>query len=153
MLLAVVELILNYTYKLMKKLSILFFSLLLLNVAYAQEDPKVEVTDGPKIVFAEDTHDFGDIEQGTKVSHVFNFENAGTQPLILSNVLTTCGCTATDWPRDPVAPGDGGKIEVSFNSAGKMGKQNKVITVVSNAVNAQERVKIITNVLQKKETK
>ncbi|MGB3852546.1 MAG: DUF1573 domain-containing protein [Tunicatimonas sp.] len=137
----------------MKKLSILFFSLLLLNVAYAQEDPKVEVTDGPKIVFAEDTHDFGDIEQGTKVSHVFNFENAGTQPLILSNVLTTCGCTATDWPRDPVAPGDGGKIEVSFNSAGKMGKQNKVITVVSNAVNAQERVKIITNVLQKKETK
>ncbi len=137
----------------MKKLSILFFSLLFISAAYAQEDPKVEVTDGPKIVFSEDTHDFGDIEQGTKVSHVFAFENSGTQPLILSNVLTTCGCTATDWPRDPVAPGDGGKIEVSFNSAGKMGKQNKVITVVSNAVNAQERVKIITNVLPKKETK
>ncbi len=147
------EHILNYTYKLMKKLSVLFFSLLFISAAYAQEDAKVEVTDGPKIVFAEDTHDFGDIEQGTKVSYVFNFENSGTQPLILSNVLTTCGCTATDWPRDPVAPGDGGKIEVSFNSAGKMGKQNKVITVVSNAVNAQERVKIITNVLPKKETK
>ena len=137
----------------MKKLSIFFFSLLFISTAYAQEEPKVEVTDGPKIVFAEDTHDFGDIEQGTKVSHVFAFENSGTQPLILSNVLTTCGCTATDWPREPVAPGDGGKIEVSFNSAGKMGKQNKVITVVSNAVNAQERVKIITNVLPKKETK
>ncbi len=147
------EHILNYTYKLMKKLSILFFSLLFISAAYAQEDAKVEVTDGPKIVFAEDTHDFGDIEQGTKVSHVFDFENSGTQPLILSNVLTTCGCTATDWPREPVAPGDGGKIEVSFNSAGKMGKQNKVITVVSNAVNAQERVKIITNVLPKKEAK
>ena len=147
------KLILNYTYKLMKKLSILFFSLLFISAAYAQEEPKVEVTDGPKIVFSEDTHDFGDIEQGTKVSHVFAFENSGTQPLILSNVLTTCGCTATDWPRDPVAPGGGGKIEVSFNSAGKMGKQNKVITVVSNAVNAQERVKIITNVLPKKETK
>ncbi|MGB3777801.1 MAG: DUF1573 domain-containing protein [Tunicatimonas sp.] len=137
----------------MKKLSILFFSLLFISAAYAQEDAKVEMTDGPKIVFAEDTHDFGDIEQGTKVSHVFDFENSGTQPLILSNVLTTCGCTATDWPREPVAPGDGGKIEVSFNSAGKMGKQNKVITVVSNAVNAQERVKIITNVLPKKEAK
>ncbi len=135
----------------MKKLSILFFTLLLLHTAYAQEEATAEVTDGPKITFSEDTHDFGDIEQGTKVSHVFNFENAGTEPLILSNVLTTCGCTATDWPRDPVVPGDGGKIEVSFNSAGKMGKQNKVITVVSNAVNAQERVKIITNVLPKKE--
>lgn len=137
----------------MKKLSILFLSLLLINAAYAQEDANVEVTDGPKIVFAEDTHDFGDIEQGDKVSHVFNFENSGTQPLILSNVLTTCGCTATDWPRDPIAPGDGGKIEVSFNSAGKMGKQNKVVTIVSNAVNAQERVKIITNILPKKEAK
>ena len=135
----------------MKKLSILFFTLLLLNAAYAQEESTVEVTDGPKIAFSEDTHDFGDIEQGTKVSHVFSFENAGTEPLILSNVLTTCGCTATDWPRDPIAPGSGGKIEVSFNSAGKMGKQNKVITVVSNAVNAQERVKIITNVLPRKE--
>lgn len=135
----------------MKKLSILFFTLLLLNAAYAQEEATVEVTDGPKITFEEATHDFGDIEQGTKVSHVFNFENAGTEPLILSNVLTTCGCTATDWPRDPIAPGGGGKIEVSFNSAGKMGKQNKVITVVSNAVNAQERVKIITNVLPRKE--
>ena len=136
----------------MKKLSILFFTLLLLNAAYAQEDQAVEATDGPQITFAEDTHDFGDIEQGTKVSHTFEFENVGTEPLILSNVLTTCGCTATDWPRDPVAPGNGGKIEVSFNSAGKMGKQNKVITVVSNATNAQERVKIITNVLPKKET-
>ena len=135
----------------MKKLSILFFSLFLLNAAYAQENAVAESTDGPQITFAEDTHDFGDIEQGTKVSHTFEFENAGTEPLILSNVLTTCGCTATDWPRDPVAPGDGGKIEVSFNSAGKMGKQNKVVTVVSNATNAQERVKIITNVLPKKE--
>lgn len=137
----------------MKKLSILFFSLLLLNVAYAQETPAAdaEAADGPKITFAETSHDFGDIEQGTKVSHTFAFENAGTEPLILSNVLTTCGCTATDWPREPVAPGEGGTIGVSFNSAGKMGKQNKVITVVSNAVNAQERVKIITNVLPKKE--
>ena len=137
----------------MKKLSILFFSLLLLNVAYAQEEPDVEVTDGPKITFAEASHDFGDIEQGEKVNYVFEFENTGTEPLILSNVLTTCGCTATDWPREPIAPGEGGKVEVSFNSAGKMGKQNKVVTIVSNAVNAQERVKIITNVLPKKETR
>ncbi len=135
----------------MKKLSILFFSLLLINVAYAQEATTEEATDGPKIVFAEASHDFGDIEQGDKVSYVFEFENAGTEPLILSNVLTTCGCTATDWPREPVAPGESGKVGVSFNSAGKMGKQNKVITVVSNATNAQERVKIITNVLPKKE--
>ena len=137
----------------MKKLVVLFFGLLLLNTAFAQQEADVTVKDGPKIVFAETTHDFGDIEQGDKVNYTFKFTNEGTQPLILSNVLTTCGCTATDWPRDPVAPNEGGKIDVTFNSAGKMGKQNKVITVVSNAVNPQERVSIVTNVMPKGETK
>ena len=137
----------------MKKLVVLFFGLLLFSTAFAQEAADVTVKDGPKIVFSETTHDFGDIEQGEKVNYTFAFTNEGTQPLILSNVLTTCGCTATDWPRDPVAPSEGGTIAVTFNSAGKMGKQNKVITVVSNAVNSQERVSIVTNVLPKGETK
>lgn len=136
----------------MKKFLTLFVALFLVAHVYAQQASKKsdEKVDGPQITFVESTHDFGDIEQGTKVNHVFEFENSGTEPLILSNVLTTCGCTATSWPREPIAPGEGGEIAVSFNSAGKMGKQNKVITVVSNAVNSQERVKIITNVLPSK---
>lgn len=137
----------------MKKLLVLSAALLFTLQLYAQStSPQSEPVDGPQITFAENSHDFGDIEQGEKVNYVFKFENSGTEPLILSNVLTTCGCTATSWPRDPLAPGDEGEIAVSFNSAGKMGKQNKVVTVVSNAVNAQERVKIITNVLPKKDS-
>lgn len=137
----------------MKKLIALLVGVLLVAQAYAQQASKKneEKVEGPQITFVESTHDFGDIEQGTKVNHVFEFENSGTEPLVLSNVLTTCGCTATSWPREPIAPGEGGEIAVSFNSAGKMGKQNKVVTVVSNAVNSQERVKIITNVLPKKD--
>lgn len=76
------------------------------------------------------------------MEHVFIFNNSGIEPLILSNVQTTCGCTATDWPRDPIAPGSTGEIKVVFNSAGKMGRQNKVVTVISNAVNSQEKVKL-----------
>jgi len=102
---------------------------------------------GARITFEEETHDFGDIYQGDKLEYVYVFENSGTEPLILSNVLTTCGCTATDWPHDPIAPGKSGEINVTFDSSGKMGKQNKVITVVSNAINSQERIKLITNVL------
>ena len=101
---------------------------------------------GARITFEEETHDFGDIYQGDKLEYVYVFENSGTEPLILSNVLTTCGCTATDWPHDPIAPGKSGEINVTFDSSGKMGKQNKVITVVSNAINSQERIKLITNV-------
>lgn len=127
------------------------FSLVLAFPAIAQEATTEEELNGPQITFAQDTKDFGDIVQGDKVSHTFEFENTGTEPLILSNVLTTCGCTATSWPREPIAPGENSKIEVSFNSTGKKGRQNKVVTIVSNAVNAQERVKLITNVLPNKD--
>ncbi len=104
---------------------------------------------GPYIAFEEKSHDFGDIEQGDIVSYVFEFENAGDAPLIISNVKVTCGCTTPFWPRDPIAPGEKSKIEARFNSANKLGRQNKVITVVSNAVNSPERVSIITNILPK----
>ncbi len=136
----------------MRKLVILFAGVLLMYTQLHAQQAKKELVEGPQITFEESSHDFGDIEQGDKVNYTFKFENSGTEPLILSNVLTTCGCTASKWPREPIAPGEGGEIEVSFNSAGKMNKQNKVITIVSNAVNSQERVKITTNVLPKSGT-
>ena len=132
----------------MKKVLILVIGLFIVAEVSAQK----ELAEGPQITFAEESHDFGDIVQGTKVEHTFKFENTGTEPLILSNVLTTCGCTASAWPREPIAPGKESEITVTFNSAGKMGKQNKVITVVSNGVNPQERVRIVTNVLPKSDT-
>lgn len=123
-------------------------SLLLVGFAFfatAQEGE--EPMTGPKIYFSEKSFDFGEITQGEKVEHVFEFENTGNEPLILSDVRTTCGCTAPEWPREPIAPGKTGRLKVVFNSAGKMGMQNKVITVMSNAVNNPERVKIVTNVM------
>lgn len=128
----------------MKKIIALFAFVLIAGAVSAQES--TEQT-GAEIVFAETLHDFGDITQGDKVTHVFAFENTGTEPLVLNNVLTTCGCTAPSWPRDPIAPGESGEITVTFNSRGKIGMQNKIITVVSNAVNNQERVNIRANVL------
>ncbi|MEQ9443134.1 MAG: DUF1573 domain-containing protein [Cyclobacteriaceae bacterium] len=135
----------------MKHTIVLFLSLFIMQSVIAQEAAIEENADGPQISFTEEMKDFGDITQGDKVSYSFEFENTGNEPLILSNVLTTCGCTATSWPREPIPPGETSKIDVSFNSAGKMGRQNKVVTVVSNALNAQERVKLIANVLPNKD--
>lgn len=104
---------------------------------------------GPFIKFTEDSHDFGEIEQGETVAYTFEFSNTGDAPVVISNVLTTCGCTASSWPREPILPGASSKIEVSFNSTGKIGHQNKVITIMSNATNNPERVKIVTNILPK----
>lgn len=137
----------------MNKLVFTFFAMFLSVAVMAQEATKeAENQKGPKITFETTEYDFGDIHQGEKVEHVFAFENSGTEALILNNVVTTCGCTATEWPREPIAPGKKGEIKVVFNSAGKMSRQNKVVTIVSNAVNSQEKVKLVGNVLPKKTT-
>jgi hypothetical protein len=101
----------------------------------------------PVIKFTKNTHDFGDIYQGDVSTHTFTFTNIGNAPLILANVQTTCGCTAPEWTKDPILPGAEGSIKVVYNSSGKMGKQNKIITVYSNASNSEERLSIIVNVL------
>jgi hypothetical protein len=86
------------------------------------------------------THDFGEIAQGDKVEHTYKFKNTGNEPLIITNVQVTCGCTTPKgWARDPVGPGQSGELTVAFNTAGKFGKQNKVVTIVSNAINSEGR--------------
>ena len=126
----------------------IFLSLILfVGTLFAQDQPVFEEpVNGAKITFAEASFDFGEITQGDIVEHVFKFENTGNQPLVISNVMTTCGCTAPSWPREPIAPGASSEILVKFNSRGKIGIQNKVITIVSNATNQREMIKIVTNV-------
>lgn len=133
----------------MRVLPIVFVLFIGFGVFAQTTDTEVQTTPQAKLSFAESVHEFGDITQGDRVEHVFSYTNTGTQPLILSNVQTTCGCTATNWSREPLAPGESGTITVNFNSAGKIGMQNKVVTITSNAVNNPERISITTNVLVK----
>ncbi|HMG92127.1 MAG TPA: DUF1573 domain-containing protein [Chryseolinea sp.] len=134
----------------MKKYFFLFVMVGLAALGYAQE-AKVS---GPVITFEKKVHDFGDMSQGDKVEETFKFTNTGNEPLIITNVQVTCGCTTPKgWPRDPIAPGGKGELTVAFNSAGKMGRQNKVVTVVSNASNADgAQISFTANVLEKKTT-
>lgn len=135
----------------MKTLIVFVFGSFLIYGAMAQE-AQVEQKAGPEIAFAEEKFEFGDIYQGDKVEHIFKFENVGTETLVITNVQTTCGCTVPAWPRDPIAPGQESEIKVVFNSAGKIGRVTKVITIVSNAVNPNSKVTIVTNILPKKES-
>jgi hypothetical protein len=109
-------------------------------------------TKGPVIAWEKSTFDFGDVPQGDKVEHTFKFKNTGNEPLIITNVQVTCGCTTPKgWARDPIAPGQSGEITIAFNSLGKFGKQNKVVTVVSNAANAEGgQISFSANVVEKK---
>jgi len=107
---------------------------------------------GPVITFEKKTHDFGTIYQGDKVEQTYKFTNTGNEPLVITNVQVTCGCTTPKgWPREPVPPGGKGEITIGFNSAGKMGVQNKTVTIVSNAANTDgSQISFTTNVLEKK---
>ncbi len=106
---------------------------------------------GPVISWEKLSHEFGDIVQGEKIEHTFKFKNTGTAALVITNVEVTCGCTVPKgWPRDPIMPGEKGEITVAFNSTGKIGRQNKVVTITSNSVGTTNQVMIVANVLEKK---
>ena len=118
----------------------------------AKVNPPVAVepvapTPTTKIEFTETNYDFGDIKQGDVVKHTFKFTNAGENDLVLKNVKPTCGCTALNWPREPIAPGESGEIEAQFNSRGKRGKQNKYFTIEYNGEPKMERVAFTGNVI------
>ena len=81
-----------------------------------------------------DTFDFGTVKQGEKVTHDFTFKNTGTQPLIISDVQASCGCTTPEYTKTPVNPGEEGVIKVVYNTTGQgEGPKQKSVTVTSNA--------------------
>lgn len=106
---------------------------------------------GAIITWEVTSYEFGDIYKGDKVQHTFKFTNTGSSPLIITNVEVTCGCTIPKgWPRDPIMPGNRGELQVQFDSTGKFGRQNKVVTVVSNSRYGNSQITFSANVLEKK---
>lgn len=130
----------------MKSTFVLIIALFFFNNLITAQTPPAS-KNGAVITFGETSHDFGDIIQGQKVEYVFKYKNTGTEPLIISEVMTTCGCTATQWMKTPLGPNKESEIKATFNSDGKMGRQNKVITILSNSINNMASVSIVCNVL------
>ncbi len=87
----------------------------------------------PQIQFDQTTYDFGTIrEEGGKVTGRFEFTNVGTEDLVLTNVRPGCGCTAANYSKEPVAPGQKGFIEATYNPYNRPGKFHKNIRVTTN---------------------
>lgn len=113
-------------------------------------DSAATAANAPVMKFQCDNHDFGKIQEGDKVNYKFSFTNAGKTPLIISSAVASCGCTTPEWPKGPIKPGDGGLINVTFNSTGKKGLQDKMITITANTNPPQNVVHLIGEVLDKK---
>jgi hypothetical protein len=111
----------------MKKIMILCAVILGFTItAKAQTDPK------PEFKFNEEKHDFGKIPQGKPVTVNFEFTNIGEEPLILTEVKPTCGCTIADYTKTPVLKNAKGVIKITYNAMA-LAPFNKTIIVTSNA--------------------
>lgn len=137
----------------MKKVLFLALSLAVAGAAQAQTTATAAApaagaakAAGPQIQFEEVKYDFGSVVQGGTVDHTFKFKNVGTAPLIISNIGVSCGCTTPEWTKEPIAPGKTGTISAHFNSAGKMGMQNKVLTIDSNSAAGSTTVALVGEV-------
>jgi len=128
----------------------LAITILFLTTVFSIADAQTVAT-GAAISWEKDAHDFGEIIEGEKVEHTFKFVNTGSEPLVITNVQVTCGCTTPKgWPRDPIAPGKKAELVVQFNSTAKIGRQHKVVTVISNASSGNSQVTFTATVLEKK---
>lgn len=93
---------------------------------------KAENMAATTVAFNTEEYDWSKVTEGEIVRHTFSFTNTGSEPLVIQNARASCGCTTPDWTKEPVAPGEEGKIEVEFNSKGRVGIQNKTVTVTGN---------------------
>jgi hypothetical protein len=98
-------------------------------VAAAETKPEGPL---PAFKFERTEYDFGQIKEGEKVIYTYKFTNTGDAPLIVNSVQPSCGCTAPDWTKEPIPAGATGFVKVEFDSNGKQGIQNKVVTVNAN---------------------
>jgi hypothetical protein len=143
----------------MKKINIAIWSVLLAffmasGWSAMAQDVKQDVKKGgkaPEIVFDYLVYDYGTIYEGDPGECEFKFKNTGKEPLVLSNVYSSCGCTVPDWPKDPIMPGKTSTIKVKY-STNRIGGINKTITVISNAEeNSKVELRIIGTVKKKEE--
>jgi hypothetical protein len=102
----------------------------------------------PVLAFEDTLMNFGVVSEGHVVTHTFSFVNHGPGPALIADVSTSCGCTVPKtWPREPLAPGERGSVEVSFDTHEKGGEQDKVISVVGNTDPGVTRLHLVGTVL------
>ncbi len=118
----------------MKKL---IFCLMALIVSLSVEAKKY-----PEIKFEKTTIDVGTFSMDDPVqTAVFKFKNTGDKKLVINYVHTSCGCTAAEFPKDFIAPGDSGQIVVTYNGRGRRpGPLKKYVQVFTNCKDELSRI-------------
>ncbi len=96
----------------------------------------------PILTFEKTSHDFGSFPESLgSVTATFKFTNTGNAPLLITRSAASCGCTVPEYPKEPIAPGKGGEIKVTYNAQGRPGNFMKTVWIFTNST-ADQRTKL-----------
>jgi len=91
-----------------------------------------------KIKINESKKNFGFVKRGTLVKNIYEIENTGNQPLIITDAEVQCSCTEVEFPKQPILPGQTARISVLFNTTSVYGRQDRIVFIKSNADGSEE---------------
>jgi hypothetical protein len=130
----------------MKKLVLSIFAVAAMATASMAQTAPVENPNAGDFKFDTEVHEFGTVKEGVQAEHTFKFTNTGKEPLVITNVQASCGCTTPTWSKEPIKPGAQGSVTVVYNTKGRVGVINKAVTIYSNAKLPQKVLFIKGNV-------
>jgi len=119
--------------KIILTVSVVFFVFLAGKAQVITTTAPTDNANGAEITFENLVHDYGTLQKGADGKCEFKFTNTGKEPLILSDIKSSCGCTVPSWTKEPILPGKSGVINVNYTKTNVVGPISKQITVISNA--------------------
>lgn len=114
---------------------------------------KADTTSYTEIQWLDSIIDFGTMKTEDSMHFKFRFKNTGSKPLLISDAEPACGCTVTDYPKDPIMPGKTNFISATFNSNFSVGPVFKTITVTANTKNNSQHVLLLHGEIVPKKNK
>lgn len=101
-------------------------------VTVADKKENQKKVNGPVATFDKLTADLGELMRNNPGTASFKLTNEGNEPLVISSVKASCGCTNLSYEKDPILPGKDMTISATYNAAA-VGEFTKTITVITNA--------------------
>lgn len=95
----------------------------------------------PVLKFTETKKSFGFVKKGELVSLEYHFVNEGNQPLIITEAKVECSCTTVEFPKQPIAPNQSGKVIVVFDTKSVYDRQDRIVEVISNSKNSPQKIR------------
>ncbi|MBR5644580.1 MAG: DUF1573 domain-containing protein [Salinivirgaceae bacterium] len=127
--------------------------ILLVGVSILLAFAGISQTNGPVISWDESSFNFGDIKESDgPVTHKFEFTNKGGEPLVVTYVKPSCGCTTSDYTKEPVMPGAKGFVSATYDPKGRPGPFSKSVSVTTNCTPELSTIRFSGKVIEREKT-